>query len=77
MSNAAPETAERLTYTQRQRYFVRVYVQDAKQQAGIGEYQVRSWRGWHHHTALVMMAILFLTKDRIAIGEPTLTSADV
>lgn len=78
LSNAAADTTtERLAYMQGQRYFVERALQDAKQQGGLGEYQVRSWRGWHHHTALVMMAMLFLTKERIAIGEPTLTAADV
>ena len=78
LSNASSDTTtERLAYMQGQRYFVERALQDAKQQGGLGEYQVRSWRGWHHHTALVMMAMLFLIKERIAIGEPTLTAADV
>ncbi|HEY0142063.1 MAG TPA: hypothetical protein VGF48_14280, partial [Thermoanaerobaculia bacterium] len=33
--------------------------------------------GWHHHAALVMMAMLFLTRERLEIGEPVLTAADV
>jgi len=78
LSNAAVDTPlERLAYMQGQRYFVERALQDAKQQGGLGEYQVRNWRGWHHHTALVMMAMLFLTQERLEIGEPTLTPADV
>ena len=78
LSNAAPETAlERLAYMQGQRYFVERALEDAKQQGGFGEYQVRGWRGWHHHAALVMMAMLFLTRERLEIGEPVLTAADV
>jgi SRSO17 transposase len=78
LSNAEAEApVSRLAYMQGQRYFVERALQDAKQQGGLGEYQVRSWRGWHHHTALVMMAMLFLTRERIEIGEPTLTPADV
>jgi SRSO17 transposase len=78
LSNAAPETSvERLAYMQGQRYFVERALEDAKQQGGFGEYQVRGWRGWHHHAALVMMAMLFLTRERLEIGEPVLTAADV
>lgn len=78
LSNAAPETPlERLAYMQGQRYFVERALEDAKQQGGLGEYQVRGWRGWHHHAALVMMAMLFLTRERLEIGEPVLTAADV
>lgn len=78
LSNAAADTSvERLAYMQGQRYFVERALQDAKQQGGLGEYQVRNWRGWHHHTALVMMAMLFLTQERLEIGEATLTPADV
>jgi SRSO17 transposase len=78
LSNAAPDTPlERLAYMQGQRYFVERAIEDAKQQGGFGEYQVRGWRGWHHHAALVMMAMLFLTRERLEIGEPVLTAADV
>jgi SRSO17 transposase len=78
LSNAASDTpVERLAYMQGQRYFVERALEDAKQQGGLGEYQVRGWRGWHHHVALVMMAMLFLTRERLEIGEPVLTAADV
>ena len=78
LSNAPLDTAlERLAYMQGQRYFIERALEDAKQQGGLGEYQVRGWRGWHHHVALVMMAMLFLSRERLEIGEPTLTAADV
>ena len=78
LSNAAAETtAQRLTYMQGQRYFVERSLQDAKQQGGLGEYQVRGWRGWHHHTTLVMLAMLFITRERLAEGDTVLTPADV
>src|SRR5882724_13672586 len=31
-----------------------------KSEAGMDEYQVRTWEGWHHHMALSLMAMWFL-----------------
>jgi SRSO17 transposase len=31
-----------------------------KGEAGMGEYQVRTWEGWHHHMVLSLMAVWFL-----------------
>lgn len=30
------------------------------------QYQVRGWLAWHHYMALVLIAHLFLTKERLA-----------
>ena len=34
----------------------------AKQQLGMGDYEVRSWSGWHHHMTLVILAHFFLVR---------------
>jgi SRSO17 transposase len=31
-----------------------------KSEAGMDEYQVRTWEGWHHHMALALLAVWFL-----------------
>jgi hypothetical protein len=31
-----------------------------KGEVGMGEYQVRTWHGWHHHMALSLLAVWFL-----------------
>jgi SRSO17 transposase len=52
--------------------FARVYkaehrVEDclkrAKSEAGLGDYQVRTWEGWHHHQCLSLLATWFLTQE--------------
>ena len=65
LSNVPDSTSlSRLAYMQRQRYWVERAFQEAKSEAGLDEYQARSWRAWHHHVALVMMALLFLLRER-------------
>jgi SRSO17 transposase len=35
----------------------------AKGQAGLADYQVRTWEGWHHHQTLALLATWFLTEE--------------
>jgi SRSO17 transposase len=79
LSNAAPDVPkQQLAYLQGQRYWVERCLQDAKQQAGLGDYQVRGWVGWHHHMAMVLMATLFMLEQRIESGEDLpLTCGDI
>jgi SRSO17 transposase len=43
--------------------------QAAKGECGLDEYETRSWLGWHHHTALAMLALWFLGLQRRRLGE--------
>jgi SRSO17 transposase len=38
-------------------------LQRAKGEAGLAAYEVRTWRGWHHHQALALVATWFLTVE--------------
>jgi SRSO17 transposase len=35
----------------------------AKGEAGLADYQVRTWEGWHHHQTLSLLAAWFLTRE--------------
>ena len=60
-SNTAKEPPfSRLVYMPHSRYWIERVIQDAKGEAGLDEYQVRGWRGWHHHMTMVLLAMLFL-----------------
>jgi hypothetical protein len=38
-------------------------LQRAKGEAGLAEYEVRTWRGWYHHQVLALTATWFLTVE--------------
>ena len=60
-SNAPASTpVVTLAQWQSRRYWVERALQDAKGLAGLDEYQVIGWRGWHHHMTMVLLAMLFL-----------------
>jgi SRSO17 transposase len=54
---------EILAERQSRRYFVERALEDAKGLAGLDEYQVTGWRGWYHHTAMVLLAQQFRVKN--------------
>ena len=81
LSNAKENefTTEELVRMQSQRYFVERSFQDAKQEAGMSQYQVRGWLAWHHHMVMVMMALHFILREKVLFKEemPLLSAYDV
>lgn len=70
---AAPPdaTAQDLAVAAGQRWAIETCFQSAKQEAGLDEYEVRSWTGWHRHVTMSMLALAFLAAVRAEANEPT------
>jgi len=51
------------------RHKVEDFFEDAKSYLGMGQYETRSWVGWHHHMSLMAMAHLFVTLTRNELGK--------
>ena len=70
---------QRLVQMDRQRYWIERSFQDAKNEVGLDEYQVRKYEAFYHHMSLSMLAYLFLTERRMSFtGEiDFLSCADI
>ena len=80
LSNAKAGTSlKRLARWQAGRFWVERCFQDAKSHCGMGQYQARGWRAWHHHMALVALAVFFQMEERLTdpSGISNLTAADI
>ena len=42
-----------------------------KDEVGLDEYEVRGWRGWHHHMTLTMLALWFLLLEKRRLEKKT------
>ena len=72
-------TLEVALYRQMQRYFIERAFQNVKEQLGLHQYQVRSWKAWHHHIALTLMALHFVLEmqNDHKIDMPLLSVPDI
>ncbi len=71
LSNLAEdEPPERLARLARLRWSVELDYRQLKGELGLDHYEGRSWRGFHHHTALVTCAHAFLTEERLRPSLP-------
>jgi hypothetical protein len=61
------------------RYWIERAFEDGKGIAGLADYQIRTWTGWHHHMALSLLAMLALLSICFELGEDTdiLTVQDI
>jgi SRSO17 transposase len=67
----APEGVRllKLAQVRATRWTIEEDIKSGKGQCGLDEYETRGWSGWHHHTALSMLALAFLVLQRRRLGE--------
>jgi SRSO17 transposase len=67
----APATAslEKVAQVRGTRWTIEEDIASAKGECGLAEYETRGWVGWHHHTALSMLAVAFLVLQKQRLGE--------
>jgi len=65
-------TLQRLVYLAKLRWRIERDYQELKQEVGLGHFEGRGWRGFHHHASLCIAAYGFLISERETIppSEP-------
>jgi SRSO17 transposase len=66
LSNAPAETPKaELVRQSGLRWPIETCFEEAKHNLGMAQYQTRSWRGWHHHMTLVILAHHYLVRVQL------------
>lgn len=68
LSNGATASLVELVRAAKERQRIEECFERAKSEAGLAQYEVRSWAGWHHHITLSMLATWFLTLEARLMG---------
>jgi hypothetical protein len=58
-----------LAWTAGSRWHIEECIQQAKGEAGLDHYQVRTWRAWHAHITLSMLALAWLAAGKAQAGK--------
>ena len=70
LSNAPTEVSvDHLAQMSGSRYWIERTFEDGKGIAGLADYQVRSWTGWHHHMTMTLLAMLYILMLMMDLGE--------
>lgn len=68
LSNAPSDTSlEQLAHVATSRWPIETEFEETKAYVGLDEYEVRSWRGWHHHIAMCLLANAFLLTVQLTV----------
>ena len=74
LSNASAQVPiEQLTQAQARRQQIEQMLEEAKGEAGLGHYEVRSWVGWHHHMTLALLTLWFLLLEKGRVRKKKLS----
>jgi SRSO17 transposase len=72
LSNAPADTSlETLARIASTRYTIEQCFEEAKDDLGLDQYEVRSWSSWHRHVTLTMMALAWLASVRAKLADPS------
>ena len=64
LSNASADTSlGEFTCVAKAEHRIEECIQRSKSQAGLADYEVRNWNGWHHHQTLSLIATWFLVTE--------------
>ena len=66
LSNAEPGTSLwQLARVAKAEHRIEACLQRSKSEAGLADYEVRHWTGWHHHQTLSLLATWFLVMETL------------
>ncbi len=72
LANLPPQTKRKdLVALAKQRWIIERDYQELKQELGLGHYEGRGWRGFHHHATLCIAAYGFLVAERALFSPST------
>jgi SRSO17 transposase len=54
-----------------QRHWEEASLEEGKSEVGMAHYEVRGWRGWHHHMTMSLLALWFLGLERFREQKTT------
>jgi SRSO17 transposase len=80
LTNASLDTdVERLAKMSCSRYWIERAIEDAKGVASLEDYEARSWRSWHHHITMSLLAMLavLMMQVELKVKADMLTLQDV
>jgi SRSO17 transposase len=59
----ASDPPQEMAWVYKAEHRIEECLKTAKSEAGLGDYQVRAWEGWHHHQCLSLLATWFLSEE--------------
>jgi SRSO17 transposase len=70
LSNAPSTTPQStLAHKSGMRWPIEMAILESKSEVGMDQYEVRGWKGWHHHMTMTLLAHHFLVRQRCLLGK--------